>query len=60
MYYCKNLYYLSSIVCMLQECLNKEDLEILSADLRTLGEMIESVLVRQEQCQTVCPHDPAD
>lgn len=40
MYYCKNLYYLSSIVCMLQECLNKEDLEILSADLLTCGHWV--------------------
>lgn len=57
---CKNLYYLSSLACMLQECLNEEELEILSADLRTLGEMLESVLVRRQHCQMVCPQDPAD
>jgi len=38
---------------MLQECLNEEELKILSADLRTLGEMMESVIVRMEHCQTV-------
>lgn len=54
---CKNLYYLSSIACMLGGCLDETELEVLSADLRTLGEMIESILVRmdcgrQEQSET--------
>ena len=60
MYHCKNLYYLSSIACMLQECLDENDLEILSADLRTLGEMLESVSVRRQHCREVCRHEPAD
>lgn len=51
MYHCKNLYYLSSIACMLSECMTEEELEILSTDLRALGELIESVLVRQSQCR---------
>lgn len=44
---CQNLYILSSIACQLAECLDKEELEILSADLSALGEMIESLLAHQ-------------
>ncbi len=40
---------LSTIACHLAECLGKEELEILSADLSTLGEMIESLLARQSK-----------
>lgn len=47
---CKNLYYLSTIACMLGNCLDENELEILSADLRTLGEMIESIAIRQKKC----------
>lgn len=53
MSHCKNLYYLSSIVCMLTECMTEAELEILSSDLLTLGEMIESVMVRQAHCRQV-------
>lgn len=48
---CKNLYYLSTIACMLGECMDEKELEILSADLRTLGEMIDSITVRQANCK---------
>lgn len=58
MNHCKNLYYLSSVACMLTECLDKTELEILAADLRTLGEMIDSTLMRQAQCSR--RHEPAD
>lgn len=44
---CKNLYILSTIACQLVECLSEEELEILSADLSTLGDMIESLLAHQ-------------
>lgn len=44
---CTNLYYLSSIACMLAECLNESELNILSADLSALGEMIEPILVHE-------------
>lgn len=60
MYHCKNLYYLSSVVCMLTECLDEEALEVLSSDLLTLGEMIDSVLIRKKHGMTICHHDPAD
>lgn len=52
MHPCKNLYYLSSVACMLTECLNETELEVLAAELRTLGEMIDSVLVHKARC---CP-----
>ena len=47
---CQNLYILSTIACQLIECLNEEELEILSADLMTLADMIESLLARQSAC----------
>lgn len=47
---CQNLYILSTIACQLVECLSEEELEILSADLMTLADMIESLLARQSAC----------
>lgn len=44
---CTNLYYLSSIACMLTECLDEPEIKFLSSDLIVLGEMIESVLARR-------------
>lgn len=64
MNHCKNLYYLSSIACMLTECMNEKELELLSCDLRTLGEMIESAALRQARCRmepaSAQPYEPAD
>ncbi len=60
MNHCKNLYYLSSIVCMLTEHFTEDELELLSTDLLTLGEMIDSVLTRRQHCMKVCHHDPVD
>ena len=48
---CQNLYILSTIACQLVECLSEEELEILSADLMTLADMIESLLARQSACK---------
>lgn len=47
---CQSLYILSTIACQLTECLSEEELEILSADLKTLGEMLESLLARKSNC----------
>lgn len=44
---CSNLYLLSTLACKLAECLDKDDLQILAADLTTLGDMINSILARQ-------------
>lgn len=44
---CTNLYFLSTIACQLTECLDEKELELLSADLTTLGYMIESLLAHQ-------------
>ena len=48
---CQNLYILSTIACQLAECLDREELEMLSADLTTLGYMIESLLAHQSACE---------
>lgn len=45
---CLDLYFLSTIACKLPECLSKEELAVLAASLRALGEMLEVVLSRQE------------
>lgn len=47
---CTNLYFLSTIACQLAECLDEQELETLSADLSTLGDMIESLLAHQSVC----------
>lgn len=47
---CSNLFYLSAIVCKLSECLTKEELSVLSADLLVLSDMIGNVLARQDAC----------
>lgn len=60
MNYCKNLYFLSSIACMLAECLDEDELELLSTDLLTLGEMTESVLTHKKHKKTVCEKKPED
>lgn len=43
---CTNLYVLSTIACQLAKFLDENELNILSADLQTLGEMLESILAR--------------
>ena len=48
---CQNLYILSTIACQLAECIDREELEMLSADLTTLGYMIESLLAHQSACE---------
>ena len=48
---CQNLYIISTIACQLAECLDREELEMLSADLTTLGYRIESLLAHQSACE---------
>jgi hypothetical protein len=43
---CTNLYFLSTLACQLAQCLDETELEILSADLTTLADMLASILVR--------------
>ncbi len=47
---CLDLYFLSTIACKLPECLSKEELAVLAASLRALGEMLE-VILSQEDCK---------
>ena len=48
---CFDLYFLSTIACKLPECLSKEELAVLAASLKALGEMLEVVLTSQEACK---------
>ena len=48
---CQNLYLLSTIACQLAECLDEKELEMLSANLTTLGYMIEFLLAHQSVCK---------
>lgn len=48
---CSNLFFLSTIACQLSECLSEDELAVLSADLVTLGDMLASIIVRQEACK---------
>lgn len=47
---CSDLYILSALACQLSECLSEDELEVLSADLSTLGDMLQSLLTRQAAC----------
>lgn len=51
MNHCADLYFLSTIACTLSECLTEEELELLSVNLRALGEMLEVISVRQTICK---------
>ncbi|MDO4299839.1 MAG: hypothetical protein Q4D26_00380 [Clostridia bacterium] len=44
---CTNLYILSTIACQLAKCLDADDLNILSADLQVLGDMLSAIAARQ-------------
>ncbi|MGF0033313.1 hypothetical protein ACQRBN_10135 [Bariatricus sp. SGI.154] len=48
---CSDLYLLSTIACKLSECLTEDELEVLASSLKTLGEMLDVVLARQESCK---------
>jgi len=46
---CTDLYVLSAIACRLAECLDTSQLNILSADLQALGDMLAVILSRQSE-----------
>lgn len=48
---CTDLYFLSTVACQISECLSKDDLELLAADLKVLGEMLEAISVQQSACK---------
>lgn len=48
---CSNLYLLSAAACQLGECLEDEELERLSSDLRTLGYLIENMIIHKIKCE---------
>lgn len=46
---CSNLYMLSAIACQLAEILSTNELNILSADLEVLADMLEAILARKSE-----------
>lgn len=45
---CPDLFLLSAIACKLSECFNADELNILSANLTALGDMLQVILSRQD------------
>lgn len=45
---CSSLYFLSTIACQLSECLTEKEIELLAANLKALGEMLEVISVQQQ------------
>ncbi len=52
---CTNLFILSAIENQLAECLDKDDLAVLSADLVVLSDMLANILARQAACAVQIP-----
>ncbi len=48
---CSNLFFLSTIACKLSQCLTEKELTLLSSELVTLGEMLETESTRRELCK---------
>ena len=44
---CCNLYFLSTVACQLADCLSKDELATLSADLVLLGDMLANILAQE-------------
>ena len=47
---CTNLYFLSTLACQLSRCLSEDELNLLSADLVVLSDMLSNLLTRQDIC----------
>lgn len=47
---CSSVYFLSTIACSISKCLSEDELTILSADLVTLGGLLDSIATRQTVC----------
>lgn len=45
---CADLYFLSTIACQLSQCLTEDELNLLSANLSALGDMLEVLLARRQ------------
>lgn len=48
---CSDLYLLSSIACKLTECFTTEELELLAANLKALGELLDVAAARHTLCE---------
>lgn len=49
--HCFDLYLLSAVACQLSECLCEEELQVLSASLKSLGEMLELSLAQKARAK---------
>ncbi|MGN0181817.1 MAG: hypothetical protein ACI4DP_05320 [Candidatus Ornithomonoglobus sp.] len=52
---CTDLFTLSAIACKLSECLNEDELAVLSANLMALGDMLGVVVARKSASKADCP-----
>lgn len=48
---CSDLYLLSALACRLAECLDENELSMLSANLSALGDMLEVIIAKQAACK---------
>lgn len=48
---CSNLIYLSTVACKLAECMEDEELSVLSSDLVVLSDMLANILARRSACE---------
>ena len=48
---CSNLIFLSALACQLADCLSEEAINVLSADLVVLGDMLANISVKKASCE---------
>lgn len=48
---CSDLIFLSTIACKLFQCLDEQEIAVLSADFMTLGDMLASLAARRSACR---------
>ena len=54
---CSNLYFLSTLACQLADCLSEEELAVLSADLVALGDMMVTIIAKENLCKKIADTD---
>ena len=48
---CSNLYFLSTLACKIADCLSEDELAALSADLVVLGDMLVTIIAKENLCK---------
>ena len=54
---CCNLYFLSTLACKIADCLSEEELAALSADLVVLGDMLVTIIAKENLCKKISDTD---